>query len=153
MMAEYIFQGLIVTLFARYVNLGWAPRRYLVAAGLSLIPVSLAFSVATTLFPFLALVFIFMFFFSIAMVYYNHLMLDFASEDKTSLDLATYTTLSNIFKPVGVFASGLLAESLGFSWAFYFAALLTLLSALACLALPKSSAGRSDVLGTYATGS
>ena len=80
-------------------------------------------------------------------------MLDFASEEKTSLDLATYTTLTNIFKPVGVFASGLLAESLGFSWAFYFAALLTLFSALTCLALPKSSVERTDALGSYATGS
>ena len=94
-----------------------------------------------------------MFLFSVAMVYYNHLMLDFATEEKTSLDLATYTTLSNIFKPIGVFASGLLAESLGFDWAFYFAALLSLLSALTCLTLPKSSAARTDAVANFATGS
>jgi predicted MFS family arabinose efflux permease len=145
MMAEYIFQGLIVTFFSKYVNLRWEPRRLLVLGGLLLVPVSLALSLATTLYPFLVLVFIFMFFFSVAMVYYNHLMLDFATEEKTSLDLATYTTLSNIFKPIGVFASGLLAESMGFSWAYYFAALLTLSSALTCLALPKLTTEPADV--------
>jgi MFS transporter, APGE family, 1-arseno-3-phosphoglycerate exporter len=153
MMAEYIFQGLIVTFFSRFVNLGWEPRRFLVLAGLSLVPVSFIFTFATTLHSFLTIVFIFMFLFSVAMVYYNHLMLDFASEEKTSLDLATYTTLSNIFKPIGVFASGLLAESLGFDWAFYFAAFLSLLSALTCLTLPKASAARTDGVINFATGS
>ena len=71
------------------------------------------------------------------MVYYNHLMLDFASEEKTSLDLATYTTLSNVFKPIGVFGSGFLAESIGLRWAFYFAAFPRFISAVTCLALPK----------------
>ena len=153
MMAEYIFQGLIVTFFSKYLNLRWEPRRLLVLGGLLLVPVSLALSLATTLYPFLALVFIYMFFFSAAMVYYNHLMLDFASEEKTSLDLATYTTLSNIFKPIGVFASGLLAESMGFSWAYYFAALLTLFSALTCLALPRSATEPAGVADSLAAGS
>ncbi|HXK27362.1 MAG TPA: MFS transporter [Candidatus Binatia bacterium] len=153
MMAEYIFQGLIVTFFSKYLNLRWEPRRLLVLGGLLLVPVSLALSLATTLYPFLALVFIYMFFFSAAMVYYNHLMLDFASEEKTSLDLATYTTLSNIFKPIGVFASGLLAESMGFSWAYYFAALLTLFSALTCLALPRSATEQAGVADSLAAGS
>jgi len=140
MMAEYIFQGLIVTLFSKYVNLHWEPRTLLILSGLLLIPVSLALSLATTLYPFLILVFVYMFLFSVAMVYYNHLMLDFASEEKTSLDLATYTTLTNIFKPIGVFASGLLAESMGFSSAYYLASLLILSSTLTCLALPKATA-------------
>ncbi len=139
MMAEYIFQGLIVTFFSKYVNLRWEPRRLLVLGGLLLIPVSLALSLATTLYPLLVLIFVYMFFFSASMVYYNHLMLEFASEEKTSLDLATYTTLTNIFKPIGVFVSGLLVESMGFSWAYYFASLLTLFSALTCLALPKAT--------------
>jgi predicted MFS family arabinose efflux permease len=139
MMAEYIFQGVIVTFFSKYVNLRWEPRRLLILGGLLLIPVSVALSLPTTLSPFLILVFVYMFFFSVSMVYYNHLMLDFASEEKTSLDLATYTTLTNIFKPIGVFASGLLAESMGFSWAFYFSSLLILFSALTCLALPKAT--------------
>ena len=153
MMAEYIFQGLIVTFFSKYVNLRWEPRRLLVVGGVALVPVSLALSVATTLYLFLLLVFIYMFFFSAAMVYYNHLMLDFATEEKTSLDLATYTTLSNVFKPIGVFASGLLAESMGFSWAYYFAALLTLSSALTCLALPKLATDPADVADSLAAGS
>ena len=153
MMAEYIFQGLIVTFLSKYVNLGREPRMLLVVVGLLLIPVSIGLSFVTTLYPFLTMVFIYMFFFSVAMVYYNHLMLDFASEEKTSLDLAAYTTLSNIFKPIGVFASGLLAESLGFNWAFYFAAFLTLLSALTCLGLPKSTPARTDAVVNFATGS
>ena len=78
-------------------------------------------------------------------------MLDFASEEKTSLDLATYTTLTNIFKPIGVFVSGLVAESMGFSWAFYFAAFLALCSALTCLALPKSITQETNNVGSYAT--
>jgi predicted MFS family arabinose efflux permease len=152
MMAEYIFQGLIVTFLSKCVNLNWEPRRLLVLVGLALVPVSIVFTFATTLQTFLAVVFIFMLLFSVAMVYYNHLMLDFASEEKTSLDLATYTTLSNLFKPIGVFASGLLASSFGYDWAFYFAAVLTLVSALTCLSLPKSSASRTDSAVTFATG-
>ena len=153
MMAEYIFQGLIVTFFSKYVNLRWEPKKLLVAGGLLLVPISLALSFAATLYPFLAAVFVYMFFFSALMVYYNHLMLDFASEDKTSLDLATYTTLSNVFKPIGVFASGLLAESLGFSSAYYFGALLALLSALTCLALPNLATERTGMVSSFATGS
>jgi predicted MFS family arabinose efflux permease len=153
MMAEYIFQGLIVTFLSKFVNLSWEPRRLLVGAGFSLVPVSFVFALATSIVSFLTVVFIFMFLFSVAMVYYNHLMLDFATEEKTSLDLATYTTLSNVFKPIGVFASGLLASSLGYDWAFYFAGFLTFLSALACLSLPKSSTARTDSAVTFATGS
>ncbi len=151
MMAEYIFQGLIVTFFSRYVNLHWEPKRLLLVGSVLLVPISFVLSVATTLNYFLATVFVYMFFFSALMVYYNHLMLDFASEEKTSLDLATYTTLSNVFKPIGVFASGLLAESLGYHWAYYFAALLALFSALTCLALPKSTSEQTDVVGSFAT--
>jgi predicted MFS family arabinose efflux permease len=147
MMAEYIVQGLIVTLFSKYVNIPWDPRKILVLSGLLLVPVCIAMSLPVTLYPFLGLVFVYMFFFSASMVYYNHLMLDFASEEKTSLDLATYTTLTNVFKPIAVFASGLLAESMGFSWAYYLAALLTLFSALTCLALPKATPQVAAVRG------
>jgi predicted MFS family arabinose efflux permease len=152
MMAEYILQGLVVTFFAKYVELRWAPRTLLILTGSLLVPVSAGFTLVSTLYPFLAMVFIFMFLFSMAMVYYNHLMLEFASEEKTSLDLATYTTLSNVFKPLGVFASGLFAESLGFAWAFYFAGLLAAISALTCLALPKLAAAPTNTLRSYATG-
>ena len=113
MMAEYVFQGLIVTFFSKYVNLRWEPRKLLMLAGLLLVPVSLALSFAATLHLFLIVVFTYMFLFSGAMVYaHNHLMIEFASAEKTSLDLATYTTLSNIFKPIGVFVSGILGNRL-----------------------------------------
>jgi predicted MFS family arabinose efflux permease len=151
MMAEYIFQGLIVTFLSKYVNLRWEPRKLLVLGGLLLIPVSLSLSLATTLYPLLVLIFVYMFFFSASMVYYNHLMLEFASEEKTSLDLATYTTLTNIFKPIGVFVSGLLVESMGFSWAYYFASLLTLFSALTCLGLPKATTQLTTEVGGLTT--
>jgi predicted MFS family arabinose efflux permease len=146
MMAEYILQGLVITIIAKYVNHAFEPRRLLIAAGLVLVPVTLSFSFATRLYPFLTVVFIFMVLFSIAMAYYNQLMLEFASDDKTSLDLATYTTLSNVFKPVGVFVSGVLAESIGFDSAFYFAAALALLSASTCFALPKLPKPRTEAL-------
>ncbi len=153
MMAEYIFQGVIVTFFSKYVQIRWEPRRILVMGGLALIPISLALSFPLSLYPFLLLVFIYMFFFSVAMVYYNQLMIDFATEEKTSLDLAAYTTLSNVFKPMGVLASGLLAESMGFSWAYYFAALLTVFSVLTCVALPKATLPLDDKVGGFSTAS
>lgn len=153
MMAEYVFHGLIVTLFSKYVSLRWEPRTLLVLGGLLLIPVCFALSLPLPIYPFLALIFVYLFFFSACMVYYNHLMLEFASEEKTSLDLATYTTLTNVFKPIGVFVSGLVVESMGFSWAYYFSALLTFFSALTCLALPRSATPKTDVVGSYATGS
>lgn len=151
MMAEYIFQGLIVTFFSKYVNLRWEPRKLLVLGGLLLIPVSLSLSLATTLYPLLVLIFVYMFFFSASMVYYNHLMLEYASEEKTSLDLATYTTLTNIFKPIGVFVSGLLVESMGYSWAYYFASFLTLFSAVTCLGLPKATTQLTTEVGGLTT--
>lgn len=139
MTGEYVLQGLIVTLFSKYVNPRWEPRSVLILSALLLIPVSLALSLRLALSPFLTLVFIYIFLFSVAMLYYNHLMLDFASEEQTSVDLAAYRTLTNLFKPLGVFVSGLMVEYVGFAWAYYFAALLALFSAFACLALPKAS--------------
>lgn len=138
MMVEYLIQGAIVTLYSKYVTSPWEPRKMLILSELILVPVCVAMAFTLPLYGFLSLVAIYMIFFSVSMVYYNHLMLDFASKEKTSLDLATYTTLTNIFKPLGVFASGFLAESMGFSWAYYFAALLTVLSVLTCFGLPRS---------------
>jgi len=151
MMAEYVFQGLIVTFFSRYVDLKREPKHLLMLGSMLLVPVSLAFSFTTTLYPFLILVFIYMFLFSAVMVYYNHLMIEFATDDKTSLDLATYTTLSNVFKPIGVFVSGMLVESMGFSWAYYFAAMLVFLSALTCLTLPKVKLQKDGAASNYPT--
>ena len=153
LMAEYLVQGLIVTFFSKYINLQWAPRQLLVAGSLLLVPVSAGLGFVTSLAGFLTMVFIFMFIFSIIMVYYNHLMLDFASDEKTSLDLATYTTLSNIFKPLAVFVSGLMADSVGFGSGFYFAAFLALMSAMACLWIPRSATRSTNVIPKYATGS
>lgn len=153
MMLEYIFQGLVVTLFSKYVNLNHEPKRMLVLCGILLIPAIIALSFASTLFTVLTWIFIYMFIFSSAMVYYNHLMLDFASEENTSIDLATYTTLSNIFKPIGVFISGLLVDSLGLSWAYYFAVFLAMLSALTCLRLPGSAALQSGSVQALVTDS
>ena len=153
MMAEYIFQGLIVTVFSKYVNLSLAPRTLLILGALLLVPVTLALSFAMPIHLFLTLIFVYMFFFSASMVYYNHLMLDFASKEKPSLDLATYTTLTNIFKPLGVIVSGVVAQSMGFNWAYYFAALLTSLSALTCLRLPKWNAQQPHAIESYVTDS
>ena len=153
MMIEYLIQGAVVTLYSKYLTRPWEPRKMLLICELTLVPVCVAMSLALPLYGFLSLVGVYMIFFSISMVYFNHLMLDFASKDKTSLDLATYTTLTNIFKPVGVFASGYLAESLGFESAYYFAALLTVGSAIACLGLPKTETHQEDIAEPYVTDS
>lgn len=153
MMAQYIFHGFIVTLFSKYAKASWDPRKLLILNAAMLIPVCFALSQSVSLYPFLALVFVYMFFFSACMVYYNHLMLEFASEEKTSIDLATYTTLTNVFKPVAVFLSGLLAQSMGFSSTYYFSIVLTVLSALTCLALPRPEEHVAANVGSYARGS
>ena len=140
MMAEYVFQGVVVTLVSKYVNIPGEPRTLLVISSVVLIPVCLALSVPMPLYPFLTLVFVYIALFSVSMVYYNHLRLEYASEGKTSIDLAAFTTLSNVFKPVAVLASGFLAESLGSSSAYYLASILTLCSALTCLRLPNAAA-------------
>lgn len=150
MMGEYIFQGVAVTLLSKYVNVAWDPRNLLVASGLLLFPVCLALSLPMPVYLFLLLVFVYQFFHSACAVYYHYLKLEFATNEKTSLDLATYTTLTNVFKPIAVFASGLLAEAMGFSWGFYLSSLLVLLSALTCLALPKSAPQMASVGQPYA---
>jgi MFS transporter, APGE family, 1-arseno-3-phosphoglycerate exporter len=137
MMAWYIFHGLVVTLFSKFAKVSWDPKKFLIFNGSMLVPVCLGLSLPLSLYSYLGLVFLYMFFFSACMVYYNHLMLEFASEEKTSLDLATYTTLTNVFKPIAVFVSGLLAQSMGFAATYYFSIVLTVLSALTCLALPR----------------
>ena len=153
MMGKYVFHGVVVTAFSRYTNIPADGRTVLLTSALALIAVTLSLSVPLSLYPFLALVFFYLFLFSVSMVYYNHLRLEFASETQTSLDLAAFTTLSNVVKPIAVLASGLLAESLGSSWAYYFAALLTLFSGLSCLWLPRSAARPSALLRVYETGS
>lgn len=150
MMAWYIFHGLVVTLFSRFAKVSWNPKKLLIFNGAMLVPICLGLSLPLSLHSYLGLVFLYMFFFSACMVYYNHLMLEFASEEKTSLDLATYTTLTNVFKPIAVFVSGLLAESMGFAATYYFSMVLTVLSALTCLALPRKTQTLSHGTPSYA---
>lgn len=150
MMGEHIFHGVCVTFLCRWVNVTRDPRKVLFRRGLLLIPVCLTLALPVPLYLFLPLVFLYQFFNGACVVYYNHLKLEFATEEKTSIDLATYSTLSSAFKPLAVFVSGVLAESMGFSWAFYFSSLLVLLSALTCLALPKSIGQAVGVALPYA---
>lgn len=153
MMAQYVFHGVVVTLFSRFINVPADSRTILLVTALAITSLCLVLSVAWPLYPFLALVFVYLLLFSVSVVYYNHLRLEFASESQTSLDLAAFTALSNVFKPIAVLASGLLATALGSSWAFYFAALLTLFSALTCLWLPRSGSRSSAALANYQTDS
>ncbi len=150
MMAWYIFHGLVVTLFSKFAKVSWDPKKLLIFNGAMLVPVCLGLSLPLSLHAYLGLVFLYMFFFSACMVYYNHLMLEFASEEKTSLDLATYTTLTNVFKPIAVFVSGLLAQSMGFAATYYFSIALTVLSALTCLALPRRAQQIAGGVAPYA---
>ncbi|MBI4488325.1 MAG: MFS transporter [Deltaproteobacteria bacterium] len=150
MMGEYVFHGVSVALLSRFLHVSWDSRKALIGCSLLLFPVCLSLALPMPIYLFLPLIFLYQFFNSGCMVYYNHLKLEFATEEKTSIDLATYATLTNAFKPVAVFASGLLAEAMGFSWAFYFSSLLILLSALTCLALPKPASQRAEVGRSYA---
>lgn len=150
MMGVLMFQGLSVTLLSKYMTAAWDSRQTLVGCGLLLFLVCLGLSFPMAIYPFLLIVFLYQFINSACGVYYNHLQLDFATDEKTSLDLATYKTISNALKPIAVFVSGVLAEALGFSWAFYFSSLLILLSALTCLALPKVSPRLSSAVQPYA---
>ncbi|MFQ5887574.1 MAG: MFS transporter [Candidatus Hydrothermarchaeales archaeon] len=149
MMGEYIFHGVSVTLLSKRFNFTLDPRKPMAGWGLLLLPVCLALSLPMPVYLFLPLVFLYQFFNSACMVYYNHLKLEFATDEKTSIDLATYTTLTNAFKPIALFVSGVLAEAMGFSWAFYFSSLLILLSTLTCLFLPKPAPQRADVVRPY----
>jgi MFS family permease len=150
MMGEHIFHGVCVTLLSKYLNVVWDPRKLLVISGLLLLPVCLALSLPMPVYFFLSLVFLYQFFNGACVVQYNHLQLEFSTDEKTSIDLATYKTLSNAFNPIAVFVSGVLAEAMGFSWAFYFSSLLVLLSALTCLALPKPTPQLAGVVRHYA---
>ena len=149
MMGEYIFHGVSVTLLSKFVKTAWDPRRPLVAGGLLLFPVCLALSLPMSVYLFLPLILLYQFFNGLCMVYYNYLKLEFATREKTSIDLATYSTLTEIFKPIAVFISGIMAETMGFSWAFYFSSVLILLSALTSLALPKSAPELTGVVRSY----
>jgi len=139
MMVQLLFYGVNVSFLARWLIAGWDSRRTLVASGLMLLPVSFSLSLPTSVYFFLLLLCLYQLFNSACAVYQNHLKLEFATEDKTSIDLAAFKTLSNVFKPVAVFVAGILADTMGFSWVFYFSSLLVLFSALTSVALPKAT--------------
>jgi predicted MFS family arabinose efflux permease len=137
MMAGLVLNGLSVTFFSRYVSESWEPRKALSISGFSLILVCFAMPASMPVFLFLAFVFLYEMIEAFALIYYNRLALELSSAEQTSIDLATYKTLVSLFKPLGVLFAGILADSLGFSWAFYLAAAFLFLSVLACLRLPK----------------
>jgi len=74
------------------------------------------------------------------------LKIEYSSKEKTSIDLAGYKTLSNVFKPIAVLVAGILADRLGFNSVFFFSSLLILFSALTSLALPKSTGEEAPVM-------
>ena len=153
MMAGLMFYGANVSFLSRWLIAGWDSRRALVASGLLLVPVSFSLSLPTSVYFFLLLICLYQLLNSACAVYQNHLKLEFATKDKTSIDLAAFKTLSNLFKPLAVFAAGVLADTVGFEGVFYFASLLVLSSALTSLALPKTAAPLAEVVHSYAAGS
>ena len=147
MMVQLMFYGLNVSFLARWLIAGRDSRKALVISGLLLLPVCLSLSLPTSVYLFLLLIFFYQLLNGACAVYQNHLKLEFATEANTSIDLAAFKTLSNVFKPIAVFVAGLLADTAGFSWVFYFSSLLILFSALTCLALPKATPQVAAVRG------
>ena len=147
MMVQLMFYGLNVSFLARWLIAGRDSRKALVISGLLLLPVCLSLSLPTSVYLFLLLIFFYQLLNGACAVYQNHLKLEFATEANTSIDLAAFKTLSNVFKPIAVFVAGLLADTMGFSWVFYFSSLLILFSALTCLALPKATPQVAAVRG------
>src|SRR3989338_2474170 len=147
MMLGLIFYGVNVGFLSRWLIIGWDPRKALVISGLLLLPVCLSLSLPTSVYLFLLLLCLYQLLNGACAVYQNHLKFEFATEENTSIDLAAFKTLSNVFKPIAVFVAGLLADTVGFSWVFYFSSLLILFSALTSLALPKATPQVAAVRG------
>jgi len=149
MMVGLIFYGVNVGFLSRWLIIGWDPRKALVISGLLLLPVCLSLSLPTSVYLFLLLICLYQLLNGACAVYQNHLKLEFATEANTSIDLAAFKTLSNVFKPVAVFVAGVLADTVGFSWVFYFSSVLVLFSALTSLALPESEPQLTGAVGSY----
>lgn len=98
------------------------------------------------LYSFLAFVFLYKFVLAANAVYYNELKLEFSTEAQTSIDLATYKTISSSVPPIAIWVSGFLAEALGFSWPFYLSSVLVLFSVLVLLGLARSAPERAGVM-------
>ena len=149
MMVGLIFYGVNVGFLSRWLIIGWDPRKALVISGLLLLPVCLSLSLPTSVYLFLLLICLYQLLNGACAVYQNHLKLEFATEANTSIDLAAFKTLSNVFKPVAVFVAGVLADTVGFSWVFYFSSLLVFLSALTSHALPESAMELTGMVRSY----
>jgi len=149
MMVGLIFYGVNVGFLSRWLIIGWDPRKALVISGLLLLPVCLSLSLPTSVYLFLLLICLYQLLNGACAVYQNHLKLEFATEANTSIDLAAFKTLSNVFKPVAVFVAGVLADTVGFSWVFYFSSVLVFFSALTSLTLPKSAPQLTGVVESY----
>lgn len=149
MMAQLMFYGVNVSFLSRWLIAGWDPRRALIASGALLLPVAFSLSFPVSVYLFFFLICLYQLLNSACAVYQNHLKLEFATEEKTSIDLAAFKTLSNVFKPVAVFGAGLLAETAGFSWVFYFSSILVFCSALTSYTLPESAPKLTGAVRSY----
>jgi predicted MFS family arabinose efflux permease len=127
-----------VSVLSRRLLVDRDQRKALIISGFLLLPVCFSLSLPMPVYLFIALMCLYQLLNGACAVYQNHLKLEFASAEKTSIDLAAFKTLSNAAKPIAVLAAGFLAETMGFSWVFYFSAFLVLCSALIPLALPKA---------------
>jgi predicted MFS family arabinose efflux permease len=139
MMLGLIFYGANVSLLSRWIINRWDQPKALLISGLLLLPVCLSLSLPMSVHIFLLVMCLYQLLNGACAVYQNNLKLQFASREKTSVDLAVFKTLSNVIKPVAVFIAGILAETMGFSWVFYFSSFLVLLSALTSLVLSKTT--------------
>lgn len=146
MMVGLIFYGSNVSLLSRWILTRWDPRKALVGSGLLLLPVCFSLSLPTSVSIFLFVMCLYQMLNAACAVYQNHLKLEFASKEKTSIDLAVFKTLSNIVKPIAVLVAGVLADKIGFNWVFYFSTLLVLFSALTSLALAKRTRQAAAVI-------
>jgi DHA1 family multidrug resistance protein-like MFS transporter len=145
MMVGLIFYGSNVSVLSRWILTRWDPRKALVGSGLLLLPVCFCLSLPTSVSIFLIVMCLYQMLNAACAVYQNHLKMEFASKEKTSIDLAVFKTLSNIVKPVAVLIAGALADRMGFNWVFYFSSLLVLFSALTSLVLAKATRHASAV--------
>ena len=149
MMAGLIFYGLSVGIMSRLFIAGRDARKALITSGFLLLPVCLVLSLPTSISYLLLLICLYQLLNSACAIYQNHLKLEFAAEEKASIDLAAFKSLSNLFKPIAVFIAGILADTVGFSWVFYFSSVLVFFSALTSLTLPKSAPQLDGVVQSY----
>jgi predicted MFS family arabinose efflux permease len=148
MMLGLIFYGSNVSILSRWIltRTRWDPRKALVGSSLLLLPVCFSLSLPNSVTIFIFVMSLYQMLNAACAVYQNHLKLEFASKEKTSIDLAVFKTLSNIVKPFAVLIAGALADRMGFNWVFYFSSFLVLLSSLTSFVLSKAARRSSAVL-------